>query len=169
MNREDRVLRDIDNDVTAAQIEGRAPQRPARPQDQQLSLLVYVDNYNIRPASRKRVLLDLEGFLEDRMWQGDNIMLATYFRTVKVIQPFTRDWTKVAGALKKIGKAATYGPMEDSLRRQRIKMMNLAAAEADIPAAYQYLRGYVQSTKDDLRNSPRFLRLCEALFSQIFA
>lgn len=158
VNREDRILRDVDSDITTAQIEGRASRRPPRPQDQQLSLLVYVDNFNIRPASRKRVLRDLEGFLEDRMWQGDNIMLATYFRTVKVIQPFTRDWTRVSGALKKISKAATYGPMEDSLRRQRIKMMNLAASEGDMSSAYQYLRGYVDSTKDDLRSSARAIR-----------
>ena len=158
VNREDRILRDIDEDVTMAQIEGRPAKQPARPQDQQLSLLVYVDNYNIRPASRKRVLRDLEGFLEDRMWQGDNIMLATYFRSVNVVQPFTQDWTRVSGALKQISKAATYGPIEDSLRRQRIKMMNLAASEADVSAAYQYLRGYVESTKDDLRNSTRAIQ-----------
>jgi VWFA-related protein len=158
VNREDRILRDIDADVTAAQIEGRARKGPAAPQDQQLSLLVYVDNFNIRPASRKRVLRELEGFLEDRMWQGDNVMLASYFRTVDVVQPFTQDWTRISAALKKIGKAATYGPMEDSLRRQRIRMMNLAASEGDIPSAYQYLRGYVQSTKDDLRNSTRAIQ-----------
>ncbi len=152
--REERVLEGLERD--RAMLAERPLPRPERrqlPEDQRLHLVVYVDHFNIRPANRKRVLDDLEGFLEDRMGRGDQVMLLGYNRTVEVVQPFTQDRWQVQQGLKKLSKAASYRQMDDAQRRRTMGWMQNAAAESDLSTAYTHLRSYVQAARVDLRHS----------------
>ena len=149
--REDRILRSLESDP--APPESSPPS--ALPADQQLHLVVYVDHYNLRPGNRKRVLDSLEGFLEDRLWQGDNVMLMGYYNTIDVVEPFTRDRQRILDGIRRMNKAATYRQTDDALKRQRLRLMNDAAAAGDAQASYEFLRSYVQSAKADLRRSVR--------------
>ena len=141
-----------------------APSRREIPEDQQLNLLVYVDHFNLHQSNQKRVLDDLEGFLEDRLTQGDNVMLVGYNRRVEVIQPFTRDRQKIADGLKRLRKVATHGQIDDAQRRQAMRLMmptpevSQGGPSAILPGddestAYQLLRSYVQKVRSDLRFS----------------
>jgi VWFA-related protein len=162
---EDRLMQDLARDRELIR-EGRRPRqgRPELPEDQQLNLMVYVDHYNLRPNNQARVLEQLEGFLEDRVAQGDNIMLVGYDRRLRVVQTFTRDSDKIAAGLKKMRKVATHGQIDDLERRQVMLRMarypsgdttaiggGKALAGDDVNVAYQLVRSYVERVRNDLR------------------
>ena len=162
---EDRLMQDLARDRELIR-EGRRPRpgRPELPEDQQLNLMIYVDHYNLRPKSQARVLDQLEGFLEDRAAQGDNIMLVGYDRRIRVVQNFTRDRQKIAEGLKKLRKVATHGQIDDLERRQvMLRMSRYPSADSgailggqvlsgdNVSVAYQLVRSYVERLRNDLR------------------
>jgi VWFA-related protein len=129
---------------------GPVEQAPAK----QLNLLVYVDHFNIHPRNRDRVMDDLESFLDQRAAQGDNVMLVSYSnRAIKVIQTFTRDDRLIAIGLGRMREMATYRQVDDAQRVQRMRLMQEAAVDGDLPRAYDFLRSYVEAAHHDLRHS----------------
>lgn len=61
------------------------------PESQRLHLVVYVDNHNIHPLNRNRVFSRLREFLREALRPGDEVMIASYDRSLHVRHPFTRD------------------------------------------------------------------------------
>ncbi|MEO1084176.1 MAG: VWA domain-containing protein [Acidobacteriota bacterium] len=57
--------------------------------EHRLWLIVFIDNYNIDPVERNRVLPGVRRFLGQTLRPGDQAMLVTYDRGLKVRQPFT--------------------------------------------------------------------------------
>lgn len=152
--RPERVLEDLERD--RAMVEGRrrpAPRRFERPDDQRLQLVVYVDHFNIHPSNRKRVLTDLEGFVEDRLSQGDRIMLVGYDRSLDIVRPFSQDRQDLVEGLRGLGKPTGRRPQDSAERRRLMWLMQEAADNGDIDTAYQHVRSYVQSTRNDLEDS----------------
>jgi VWFA-related protein len=88
------------------------------PEDQRLNLVVYVDLYHLRPTSRTKVMKELGGFLEDRIHQGDRVMMIAHQRTLQMIHPFTQDIGQVINGIEKVAKMATNGQMADAERRR---------------------------------------------------
>jgi VWFA-related protein len=130
------------------------------PEDQQLNLLVYVDHFNLRPQNRTRVLDTLGGFLEDRMFQGDRVMIVGYDGQLDLVQPFTRDVADVARALGSIAKVKTHGQHYDAERRRVLDGVRSAAlefAEPDPQLADGYVRAYIQEQRTELERSMRAL------------
>ncbi len=129
------------------------------PEDQRLNLLVYVDLYNLRPSNRTKVLKELGGFLEDRVYQGDRIMMIAHQRNLQMIHPFTQDIQKVVKGIEKVAKMSTNGQMMDAERRRvRDKLFQ----ETDDPAsdqtnALESIRLFVQQQRLETENSMRAL------------
>src|ERR1051325_1209995 len=71
----------------------------AVPEEQKLYLIVYIDNFNIRPFNRNRVFQRLRSFLNDNVDQDDKVMLVTYNRSFKERVSFTTDPALVNSAL----------------------------------------------------------------------
>lgn len=147
----------------------RPPEEAAfLPSDRQLNLIVYVDHTNLRPETRKRVLDDMRGFLTERAYEGDNIMLVGYDGGVEVVLPFTRDDSRIRQGLDSLGKVAT-GRQIDDLERRRI-LSRIAEAASDTfnragdsrpidgrNTAYSAIRGYVQERRSEMRQTVRAL------------
>ncbi|MCP4657862.1 MAG: VWA domain-containing protein [bacterium] len=74
------------------------------PEEQKLSLLVFVDHFNILPTRRVPVLRALEAFLDERLTQGDRVMLVGYSGGIEVVQPFTEDRRLIAQGITKLGR-----------------------------------------------------------------
>lgn len=89
----------------------------AIPDEQRLYLIVYIDNFNLRPFTRNRVIQATRTFLRGRMRSGDQVMLVTYDRSLKVRHPFTKDPEVVASALTELETQTGYGVHYDSDRR----------------------------------------------------
>ncbi len=91
------------------------------PEDQRLSLIVYVDNFNIRPFNRNRVFRRLREFLQEQLEPGDRAMLVSYDRSIHVRHPFTTDPALIAHATFDLEKLTGFGVHRDSDRRDLMR------------------------------------------------
>ncbi len=156
--REDRLLRSLETRHLVPEEQPSASERPSLPLDQQLNLIVYVDHFNLRPASRRRLLDELDGFLEDRLVQGDSVMLVGAYGTAEIVTPLTRDSQQVAEGLDRLGRAATHRQVDDALRRRTMRQMNSASIAGELESALHFVRSYVQNTRAELQRSVQALR-----------
>ncbi len=85
----------------ADQQTGPLPYLPT-PEDQRLSLIVYVDNFNIAPSNRNRVLRRLRRFLFESVGADDQVMVVSHDRSLHIRQPFTSDPDLALAALQEI-------------------------------------------------------------------
>jgi VWFA-related protein len=125
------------------------------PEDQRLHLLVYVDNWNIRPFNRNRVFVSLREFLRSRLSPGDRVMLMTYDREVHVRRTFTTDPGVIASALFEIEKLSANGVRLESERRD---VLSWIEESERVEQAYGRARSYTESLFNDLSFSINALR-----------
>ena len=126
---------------------GKKAQAPPLPEDQRLRLIVYIDNFNLQPFNRNRVMRELRVFLAQKVNRGDQVMLVTYDRSTHVRQTFTSDMDLVNSALLDIEKISAQGVHAASERRDALRQIedSRSAAEAEGIA-----RSYAESTFNDL-------------------
>lgn len=62
-------------------------------------LVIFLDHLHLEPGGRKRVLADLQAFVETGIPPGVPVMVVSFVRSVEVVQPFTTDRAAVARAL----------------------------------------------------------------------
>jgi VWFA-related protein len=128
-----------------AEIEGLG--EPEVPEDQQLSLVVYVDNYNIRPHNRRRVLQDVRAFLREHVDRRDRVMLVSYDRSLHVRRGFTRNVQEVVDALFELDELSGHAVHFDSDRRDVLN--RIEEAESGGPAML-WAETYAESVRNDL-------------------
>jgi VWFA-related protein len=161
--RENRVERNLERD--RALVQGTPPPLDLLPlpEDQKLNLLVYVDNFNLKPNTRNKALKDMEGFLEDRLSQGDNVMLVAFNRKIDVIQGFTTDRQKILRGIQKIRKMSGTRALNEASRRNILRDIEFytsssANAGDTFSAAVDSVRSYVQQAQEDFEQSAVGLR-----------
>lgn len=93
----------------------------AYPEHQRLHLIVYVDNLFIHPLNRNRVFNRLRGFLFDTLKPGDEVMLASYDRSLHIRRPFTSDPEQISRALDEVEKITAYGEARERERAQAVQ------------------------------------------------
>ena len=76
----------------------------AYPEEQRLNIIIYVDNLFIHPLNRNRVFSRLRGFMYDTLKPGDQVMVASYDRSLHIRHPFTIDIDNVSLALEELEK-----------------------------------------------------------------
>jgi VWFA-related protein len=147
--RPDRVLETVD--------EVPSPEVPPQmvPPDQVLNLLVLVDHFNSMPANRNRALDQMSSFLEDRVRQGDRVMLVGYNGSIEIVEPLTSDQERISAGLRRLEKAGSQRPMKEAERRRRLIDMTLAADQADSRTAYDIVRRQVQQERQELRQTAK--------------
>ncbi|HEX6202891.1 MAG TPA: VWA domain-containing protein, partial [Thermoanaerobaculia bacterium] len=158
VSRRDRVEMELARTAAEAGAAPAAPTAPAAdlPEDQRLNLLVYVDHFHLRPQNRTRVIEKLGGFLEDRLFQGDRVMIVGYDGQLDVVQPFTRDVADVAAALGRIDEVKTHGQYFDAERRRVLDNVRTAALELPEPdpqLADGYVRAFIEEQRTELQRS----------------
>src|SRR6185312_14519195 len=83
------------------------------PDDQRLHLVIYIDNFNLRPFNRNRVLRDVRAFLSQKVHKGDSVMLVSYDRELHVRRTFTTDAQAIAAATFELEKLSAQGVSAD--------------------------------------------------------
>jgi VWFA-related protein len=116
-------------------------------EDQRLRLVVYIDNFNLRPFNRNRVMRELRAFIGQKLAKDDQLMLVTYDRELHIRRTFTSDPGAIASAMSDLEKISAQGVHADSERRDVLQRIqdSRSAAEAESLA-----RTYAQSTYNDL-------------------
>jgi VWFA-related protein len=89
-----------------------------------LNLVIYVDNTEIKPANRARVLRQLDEFLSGQLGPGDRVLIATNdLGGLHVRLPFTSDPAVLSAALGKLKTLAVHGDETDRSRRLALEAM----------------------------------------------
>ena len=120
---------------------------PRIPEEQRLHLIIYVDNFNIRPFNRNRVFRRVREFLNDHVDRNDRVMLISYDRSLHVRHPFTSDPALVANALFDLEKLTGFGVHHDSEWRDILRAVNEAES---ISEAEWRVTSYAESRYNDL-------------------
>lgn len=132
--------------ATLPQLPGATPES-AVPEDQRLHLVVYIDNWNIKPFNRNRVFTGIREFLRTRLGREDRVMLMTFDREPHVRRSFTSDPAIIASALFDLERLSANGGRQDSDRREILR--ELADME-DANRAIGRARMYAESLHNDL-------------------
>ena len=130
-----------------------APPSPAEmekiqtPEDQRLRLIVYIDNYNLRPFNRNRVMRELRAFIGQNLGKDDLMMLATYDRELHIRHTFTSDPSLIAAGMLDIEKISAQGVHADSDRRDVLQKI---ADSQSVAEAETFAHSYAENTFNDL-------------------
>ena len=127
---------------------GTANELPQVPDDQRLHLVIYIDNFNLRPFNRNRVLRDVRAFVSQKIHKGDSAMLVSYDRELHVRRPFTTDTQSIAEATFQLEKMTASGVTADSERRDLVREIDDAQSYSQVAGR---VRSYSQSATNDLQ------------------
>lgn len=122
--------------------------RDELPAEQRLHMIVYVDNLNLRPFNRNRVLRSLREFLDRHLEPGDRAMVVSYERALHVRQPFTSDPAALSRALLELETTTAQGVHADSDRRDVMREIQEAD---DAGLAESRVRTYAEAQYNDLQ------------------
>jgi VWFA-related protein len=137
----------------APAVPGAAPAPPAdldtvrTSEEQRLRLIVYIDNYNLRPFNRNRVMRELRAFIGTKLGKDDQLMLITYDRELHIRRTFTSDPGLIAAAMLELEKISAQGVHADSERRDALRQIEDSRSVGEAESAAQT---YAQSTYNDL-------------------
>ena len=134
----------------APAVPGTSLNQVETPEDQRLRLVVYIDNFNIRPFNRNRVMRELRAFVNEKLSPGDEMMLVSYDRSLHVRRTFTSDPHLIASALLELEKVSGHGVHHDSDRREALRSIE---DSDNVNEAMMYARSYAQSSYNDLQFS----------------
>ena len=125
------------------------------PEDQRLHLVVYVDNFNIRPQNRNRVFRAIREFLTRQLRPGDRVMLVSYDRSLHVRRSFTSDPLLIASALFELETLNAWGGQADNDRRDALQEIK---DSADANYAVGRARQYAEALSNDVSFSIEALK-----------
>ena len=120
------------------------------PDAQKRRIIFFVDNLSLHPFNRNRVFKEMKQFAKETLRPGDEAMIATYNRSLKVRVPFTRDLDVITSTLDQIAGESALGI---SARSERNDVENRIRDAQSYDDAIAYARQYSESINHDLRQS----------------
>jgi VWFA-related protein len=135
---------------------GTQPAVPAQtvreeiPENQKRRIIFYVDNLSLMPFNRNRVFKEMKEFAKQVLRPGDEAMVATFNRSLKVRAAFTRDPIQIQQTLDTIAGESALGVSNKSEARDVMGRIQDAQSLDDALAA---ARTYAESVEHDLRQS----------------
>ncbi len=123
---------------------------PALPENQRLYLVIYVDNFNLHPLSRRWVIDGVEQFLVSYVRPEDQVMVVSYDRKLNLRTPgFTYDREQIAEALREATEVTAHAVNRDSERRRVLQ-------EIDRAESPQYALSEARAHADFVQNEMGF-------------
>ena len=98
---------------------------------QPVHIVLYVDNENIRPFDRNRVLTQVRQYIDEVMQPHVEVMVISVQRSPKIVQPFTNDPQVVKNALRSLTRV--YGARTDADRLRGRLIHDMQAVVDDAP------------------------------------
>ncbi|HYU25982.1 MAG TPA: VWA domain-containing protein [Thermoanaerobaculia bacterium] len=120
------------------------------PDNQKRRIIFYVDNLSLMPFNRNRVFKEMKAFAKTVLRPGDEAMVATFNRSMKIRAAFTRDPIQIQQTLDTLAGESALGVSAKSERRDVENRINDAQNFDEALAA---ARSYAQSAEHDLRQS----------------
>ncbi len=110
------------------------------PATQRLNLVVFIDNFNMRPENRNLIFDNLRKYLEERLDPRDRVMLVSLNDSVEIAQSFTNDSALLLETLSRLEKQVGAHVRFDSQHRMLLRRMqtaSLAQASAFDPGIFE--------------------------------
>ena len=120
------------------------------PENMKRRIIFYVDNLSLSPFNRNRVFQEMKDFVNTVMRPGDEAMIATYNRSMKVRVPFTPDKNALLTMIEGLARESGLGIAAKSERRSTEDRIREATSYND---AISMARSYAASVEHDLRQS----------------
>lgn len=120
------------------------------PENQRRRIIFYVDNLSLAPFNRNRVFKSMKKFMEEVMRPGDEAMIATFNRSMKVRMQFVRDPVALQQTLDVIAGESAMGLSNKSEFNSLKDQVDQAQTYDEALSA---CRTYAESTQHDLRQS----------------
>lgn len=131
-----------------------AAAREELPDNLKRRIIFYIDNLSMAPFNRNRVFKSMKEFAKSTMRPGDEAMIATFNRSMKVRVPFTRDPVQIEQMLDSIAGESAMGTTNTSERKQ---VQDRIKETSSYDEALASARSYAQSVEHDLRQSAESL------------
>lgn len=118
-------------------------------------VVFYVDNENITPFNRNRVLTKVHDFVRENLREPDQAMVASYQRSLKIVQGFTSDPQEIIDALRGL-RTYTGGRVEvNSTRRDIEDYINSESQQSSTSAnpqmqATDRAKGFAREQRNNL-------------------
>jgi len=120
------------------------------PENLRRRVIFYIDNLSLMPFNRNRVFKEMKDFAKNVLRPGDEAMIATFNRSMKIRMPFTRDASAIQSTLDTIAGESAMGVSNKSESRDVQKRIQ----DADnYDEALATARTYAESVNHDLRQS----------------
>lgn len=132
-------------------VEGRQPVVPdgasaadfvATPETQNLSLVIFIDNLNMRPENRNQIFENLKEYLHASLDPRDRVMLVVMDDSVDVAETFTSDPYLLSQTLDRLAKQTSRHQVVDMEQRMVLRQMQRASLTSN-PAS---LGGVIDGT-----------------------
>ncbi len=137
-------------------------ERPAdRPEIRPIYVVLYLDNENIHPLHRNRVLRSVREFVLETMVEPVQMMVVSYQRSLKVLQPFTSESREVADTLRTVTRTSGGAVDRDKQRRDIVEAIQEAANDPDSrgdggAGAQQRIKGQIMAYAEEEGNNLSF-------------
>jgi len=92
---------------------------------ERLDLVIYVDNANLHPFDRNRILEQLRSFLQHTLGPGDQVLLVTHDLGLQVRHAFRDSPGTLGAALDKLKKETAWGLNHDLATRQAMEQIQM--------------------------------------------
>jgi VWFA-related protein len=117
------------------------PQQP-RP----VYVVLFIDNQNLHPIDRNRVLSRVRGFVRDNLFPPVQMMVVSYQRSLKIEQEFTSDRQLIFDALKEQRMKSGGRADRDLTRADLLQQIDRLAEQQKTAASQGKPRGFSYST-----------------------
>lgn len=132
-------------------------------------LVLYVDNDNLHPIDRNRVLTQARQFVRNNLRPPVQMMVVSYQKFISILQPFTSDQGEVLDALRELRKASGNFAAREKERRELVDKMQVTHQDEGDRAGtggfnweksdfYQRILGFAEEEANDLQFSIDALR-----------
>jgi VWFA-related protein len=135
------------NPVTANTTPGRVNEIP---ENMKRRIIFYIDNLSLAPFNRNRVFQNMKDFIKSVMRPGDEAMIVTFNRSMKVRVPFTKDTAMLFTTLDTIAGESAMGQAN---RSERKTVEDRIREARNYQEAVATARTYASSIEHDLRQS----------------
>jgi len=88
-------------------------------------MVLYVDNENLAPIDRNRVLSQARQFVRDNLHPPVQMMVVSYQRSLEILQPFTSEPKEILAALRGLRNHSGGFPDRESSRRELVDGMQV--------------------------------------------
>ncbi|MEO8379979.1 MAG: VWA domain-containing protein [Acidobacteriota bacterium] len=126
--------------VTAAGLPAPPPRR----------VVFYIDNLSLTGVQRNRLIAEMKSFVTEALQPHDEVMIASFNRSLHIALPFSEDRTEIANTLERLTAEAAAGD---------IRFREAAEIQQDIQASGQHqqriwwAKSYAERVRNDVEQS----------------